>query len=224
MLPHPLPGLLRESALIQIGAATFISVSIHFNNFSFFLRGTNRCWLEGALMTREQIKTIKLAWNDNEKQKNRNYFQIFLISPRFGLGGGSVLLLISVRPLLPRSLTPVTFKVPLKCFHFHRRNYGLHSKLSFFFHSFLLRDADLFLLDTRKAQALDVGWLVFDITVTSNHWVINPQNNLGLQLCAETGDGKYRPKCLQWPCLDPWLFVLFNQCFIPMHKAIHSLG
>lgn len=52
------------------------------------------------------------------------------------------------------------------------------------------RDADLFLLDTRKAQALDVGWLVFDITVTSNHWVINPQNNLGLQLCAETGDGK----------------------------------
>uniref|UniRef100_A0A4X1UU21 Bone morphotic protein 5 n=1 Tax=Sus scrofa TaxID=9823 RepID=A0A4X1UU21_PIG len=51
------------------------------------------------------------------------------------------------------------------------------------------RDADLFLLDTRKVQALDVGWLVFDITVTSNHWVINPQNNLGLQLCAETGDG-----------------------------------
>ncbi|KAM7119209.1 bone morphogenetic protein 5 isoform X2 [Mycteria americana] len=52
------------------------------------------------------------------------------------------------------------------------------------------RDADLFLLDTRKAQASDVGWFVFDITVTSNHWVINPQNNLGLQLCAETGDGR----------------------------------
>ncbi|XP_062344539.1 bone morphogenetic protein 5 isoform X5 [Cinclus cinclus] len=52
------------------------------------------------------------------------------------------------------------------------------------------RDADLFLLDTRKAQASDVGWFVFDITVTSNHWVINPQNNLGLQLCAETADGR----------------------------------
>nr|XP_021517927.1 bone morphogenetic protein 5 [Meriones unguiculatus] len=52
------------------------------------------------------------------------------------------------------------------------------------------QDADLFLLDTRKAQAVDVGWLVFDITVTSNHWVVNPQNNLGLQLCAETGDGR----------------------------------
>ncbi|XP_030054841.1 bone morphogenetic protein 5 [Microcaecilia unicolor] len=52
------------------------------------------------------------------------------------------------------------------------------------------RDADLFTLDTRKIRAFDVGWLVFDITVTSNHWVINPQNNLGLQLCAETGDGR----------------------------------
>ncbi|KAM4693551.1 bone morphogenetic protein 5 [Discoglossus pictus] len=52
------------------------------------------------------------------------------------------------------------------------------------------RDADLFLLDTRRVQAYDVGWLVFDITVTSNHWVINPQNNLGLQLCAETSDGR----------------------------------
>ncbi|XP_078504098.1 bone morphogenetic protein 5 [Lissotriton helveticus] len=52
------------------------------------------------------------------------------------------------------------------------------------------RDADLFLLDTRNVHAYDVGWLVFDITVTSNHWVINPQNNLGLQLCAETGDGR----------------------------------
>ncbi|KAJ1150482.1 hypothetical protein NDU88_003273, partial [Pleurodeles waltl] len=52
------------------------------------------------------------------------------------------------------------------------------------------RDADLFLLDMRNVQAFDVGWLVFDITLTSNHWVINPQNNLGLQLCAETGDGR----------------------------------
>ncbi|KAJ6665880.1 hypothetical protein lerEdw1_001352, partial [Lerista edwardsae] len=52
------------------------------------------------------------------------------------------------------------------------------------------RDADLFLLDTRRAQAFDIGWLVFDITVTSNHWVINPQNNLGLQLCAEMADGR----------------------------------
>ncbi|XP_073531531.1 bone morphogenetic protein 5 [Phyllobates terribilis] len=52
------------------------------------------------------------------------------------------------------------------------------------------RDADLFLLDTQRVPAYEVGWLVFDITVTSNHWVINPQNNLGLQLCVETSDGR----------------------------------
>ncbi|XP_032073010.1 bone morphogenetic protein 5 [Thamnophis elegans] len=52
------------------------------------------------------------------------------------------------------------------------------------------RDADLFLLDSKRAQAPHIGWLVFDITVTSNHWVIDPQNNLGLQLCAETADGR----------------------------------
>ncbi|XP_043919304.1 bone morphogenetic protein 5 [Protopterus annectens] len=51
------------------------------------------------------------------------------------------------------------------------------------------RDADLFLLDTRIVGASDGGWLVFDITATSNHWVINPQYNLGLQFCIETLDG-----------------------------------
>lgn len=72
----------------------------------------------------------------------------------------------------------------------YRKLWSSFTLLTFFVVLFLCRDADLFLLDTRKAQALDVGWLVFDITVTSNHWVINPQNNLGLQLCAEIGDGK----------------------------------
>ncbi|XP_022437246.1 bone morphogenetic protein 5 isoform X2 [Delphinapterus leucas] len=71
------------------------------------------------------------------------------------------------------------------------------------------RDADLFLLDTRKAQALDVGWLVFDITVTSNHWVINPQNNLGLQLCAETGDD-YNTSEQKQACKKHELYVSFR--------------
>lgn len=31
---------------------------------------------------------------------------------------------------------------------------------------------------------------MFDITATSNHWVLNPQQNMGLQLCVETMDGK----------------------------------
>lgn len=73
----------------------------------------------------------------------------------------------------------------------------------------------MFLLDTRRAQASDVGWFVFDITVTSNHWVINPQNNLGLQLCAETGDGKIRTVnhnsmyALVISCWEPFLDVRF---------------
>lgn len=90
---------------------------------------------------------------------------------------------------------------------------------------FLLRDADLFLLDTRKTQALDVGWLVFDITVTSNHWVINPQNNLGLQLCAETGDGKHW--ILYWFVhIESYscLWGLTNVFFIhTMCKVVHSV-
>lgn len=53
------------------------------------------------------------------------------------------------------------------------------------------RDAETFLLDSKKVQASDGGWLVFDITATSNHWVMNPQQNLGLQLCVETVDGKW---------------------------------
>ncbi|MBN3308876.1 BMP5 protein, partial [Amia calva] len=52
------------------------------------------------------------------------------------------------------------------------------------------KDADTFLLDSRKIKALDGGWLVFDITATSNHWVLNPEQNMGLQLCVETMDGR----------------------------------
>ncbi|XP_030064807.1 bone morphogenetic protein 6 [Microcaecilia unicolor] len=51
------------------------------------------------------------------------------------------------------------------------------------------RDSDLFLLDTQEVWASEEGWLEFDITATSNLWVINPQHNLGLQLSVETMDG-----------------------------------
>lgn len=55
---------------------------------------------------------------------------------------------------------------------------------------FLNRDAETFLLDSKKIKASDGGWLVFDITATSNHWVLNPLQNMGLQLSVETLDGK----------------------------------
>ncbi|TNN00079.1 bone morphogenetic protein 5 isoform X1 [Takifugu flavidus] len=52
------------------------------------------------------------------------------------------------------------------------------------------KDAETFLLDSKKIHSSNSGWLVFDTTATSNHWVMNPQQNLGLQLCVETADGR----------------------------------
>ncbi|XP_006634536.1 bone morphogenetic protein 6 [Lepisosteus oculatus] len=52
------------------------------------------------------------------------------------------------------------------------------------------RDADLFLLESRKLWATDEGWLEFDITATSNLWVMNPRHNLGLQFSVEASSGK----------------------------------
>lgn len=52
------------------------------------------------------------------------------------------------------------------------------------------KDSDLFLLDSRTIWAAEEGWLVFDITATSNHWVLIPQQNLGLQLSVESNNGQ----------------------------------
>ncbi|RMC16124.1 hypothetical protein DUI87_08334 [Hirundo rustica rustica] len=51
------------------------------------------------------------------------------------------------------------------------------------------RASDLFLLDTRAVWASEEGWLEFDVTATSNMWVMNPQHNMGLQLSVVTRDG-----------------------------------
>lgn len=52
------------------------------------------------------------------------------------------------------------------------------------------RESDLFLLDSRVIWAAEEGWLVFDVTATSNHWVLNPGRNLGLQLALESTKGE----------------------------------
>ncbi|TRY57419.1 hypothetical protein DNTS_031416 [Danionella cerebrum] len=49
---------------------------------------------------------------------------------------------------------------------------------------------ELYLLDSRVVWAAEEGWLVFDLTLTSNRWVINPGQNLGLQLFLETSHGE----------------------------------
>ncbi|KAA0706887.1 Bone morphogenetic protein 7 [Triplophysa tibetana] len=64
------------------------------------------------------------------------------------------------------------------------------------------RDSDLFLLDSRVIWAAEEGWLVFDITATSNHWVLNPGRNLGLQLALESLDGN---------SLNPWVAGLVGR-------------
>ncbi|KAM5299897.1 bone morphogenetic protein 6 [Ctenodactylus gundi] len=53
------------------------------------------------------------------------------------------------------------------------------------------RDSDLFLLDTRVVWASEEGWLEFDITATSNLWLLTPQHNMGLQLSVVTRDGHH---------------------------------
>ncbi|KAM3860684.1 bone morphogenetic protein 6 [Diretmus argenteus] len=52
------------------------------------------------------------------------------------------------------------------------------------------READLFLLEARRLWAAEEGWLEFDITATSNLWVMSPVHNLGLQISIETSSGR----------------------------------
>lgn len=66
----------------------------------------------------------------------------------------------------------------------------MYSPLLFFSFCYGPRESDLFLLDSRVIWAAEEGWLVFDITATSNHWVLNPGRNLGLQLSLEGVDGE----------------------------------
>ncbi|XP_023661708.1 bone morphogenetic protein 6 isoform X2 [Paramormyrops kingsleyae] len=52
------------------------------------------------------------------------------------------------------------------------------------------RDADLFLLESRTLWTAEEGWLEFDITATSNLWVMSPHHNMGLQISVETSSGR----------------------------------
>uniref|UniRef100_A0A3B4TMF2 Bone morphogenetic protein 6 n=1 Tax=Seriola dumerili TaxID=41447 RepID=A0A3B4TMF2_SERDU len=52
------------------------------------------------------------------------------------------------------------------------------------------READLFLLESRRLWAAEEGWLEFDITATSNLWLLSPVHNLGLQVSMETSSGQ----------------------------------
>ncbi|XP_075293978.1 bone morphogenetic protein 8A [Opisthocomus hoazin] len=51
------------------------------------------------------------------------------------------------------------------------------------------RESELFLLDVQDLRAGTEGWLVFDVTAASNHWLVDRKYNLGLRLYVETADG-----------------------------------
>ncbi|XP_064381216.1 bone morphogenetic protein 8B-like [Dromaius novaehollandiae] len=51
------------------------------------------------------------------------------------------------------------------------------------------RESDLFLLDVQDLRAGTEGWLVFDVTAASTHWVVGRKCTLGLRLYVETDEG-----------------------------------
>uniref|UniRef100_A0A8C6PHP9 Bone morphogenetic protein 8a n=1 Tax=Nothobranchius furzeri TaxID=105023 RepID=A0A8C6PHP9_NOTFU len=55
---------------------------------------------------------------------------------------------------------------------------------------FTSRELELVLLDMQSVPAGQEGWLAFDVTSASNHWLLHPRSNLGIRLYVETEDGE----------------------------------
>ncbi|XP_074535355.1 bone morphogenetic protein 7-like [Halichoeres trimaculatus] len=53
-------------------------------------------------------------------------------------------------------------------------------------------EVELLLLDQQEVWAAEEGWLIFDLTATSNLWLSDPEQNLGLQLVLENSHGQKR--------------------------------
>lgn len=54
----------------------------------------------------------------------------------------------------------------------------------------LLSEVELLLLDQKEVWTVEEGWLIFDLTTTSNLWLSDPEQNLGLQLVLENSHGE----------------------------------
>lgn len=52
---------------------------------------------------------------------------------------------------------------------------------------------ELLLLEQRELWPAEEGWLAFDLTATSNLWLDNPEQNLGLHLVLEDSHGQSLP-------------------------------
>ncbi|XP_029990623.1 bone morphogenetic protein 7-like [Sphaeramia orbicularis] len=53
-------------------------------------------------------------------------------------------------------------------------------------------EMELMLLDQREVWASEEGWMTFDLTATSNLWLVRPEQNLGLHLVLEDSHGQRR--------------------------------
>lgn len=53
----------------------------------------------------------------------------------------------------------------------------------------IFREPELVLLDMQSVPAGQEGWLAFDVTTASNHWLLHPRSNLGIRLYVETEEG-----------------------------------
>ncbi|XP_028819469.1 bone morphogenetic protein 8A [Denticeps clupeoides] len=52
------------------------------------------------------------------------------------------------------------------------------------------REPELVLLDMQSVPAGQEGWLAFDVTTASNHWLLHPRSNMGIRLYVETEEDR----------------------------------
>ncbi|XP_041639234.1 bone morphogenetic protein 7-like [Cheilinus undulatus] len=55
-------------------------------------------------------------------------------------------------------------------------------------------EVELLLLDQRDVWAVEEGWLIFDLTTTSNLWLSDPEHNLGLHLVVDSHGQRRNPR------------------------------
>uniref|UniRef100_A0A672IRL6 Bone morphogenetic protein 7 n=1 Tax=Salarias fasciatus TaxID=181472 RepID=A0A672IRL6_SALFA len=69
-----------------------------------------------------------------------------------------------------------------------------HENKTFRVSVYQVHEVKLLLLDQQNIWASDESWLVFDLTATSNLWLVKPEQNLGLHLFVEDIHGKRSPR------------------------------
>uniref|UniRef100_A0A8D2JHC4 TGF-beta family profile domain-containing protein n=1 Tax=Varanus komodoensis TaxID=61221 RepID=A0A8D2JHC4_VARKO len=88
------------------------------------------------------------------------------------------------------AVTAAEFRIyKMQSFSWHG-NQTLHISIHEIVQEHRNRESELLFLDLQDFQAQAEGWLVFDISAASNHWLLNRRYNLGLRLYVETEDGR----------------------------------